>query len=143
MQTDLVIFQWNIWCFYHLIPHQCEIHCCLQICRHQVDWSFDHPHIKIQYIIYFCWEQESISILIHEMGWGWNFYAQACFHGLFLFTLCITWSTSFEDPHFLTSIYQLEYPSEINSVFLQGNFSFHKLHIPFFGEWYDYCCWSH
>ncbi len=65
---------------------------------------------------------------------GYNFDAQACFRGLFLCTLCITQSASFKDPHLMTWICQLQYPSENNSVHLQGKSSFHKSYIPFFGK---------
>ncbi len=66
---------------------------------------------------------ESISILLHKV---------ACFHGLSLCTLCITWRVSFEDPHLMTSICWLQNPSEnimpiCKSSHLFTKYAFHFL----------------
>ncbi len=37
----------------------------------------------------------------------------------------------FEDPNLMTLICHLQYPSQKNNVYLQGNSSFHKICIPF------------
>ncbi len=134
---DLMIFQWKFWCFCQVVPCECEILHCLPICMHQVNLSFYHPHTKIQYIFQLCQGQESISVLLHKAGWGYSFDAQTYFHRLFLCTLCIVQSASFEDPHLIISICQLQYPSENDSVYLQDKSSFHKIYIPFF--WRTIC----
>ncbi len=115
-----MIFQWNILCFHKVVLHECETLLCPPINMHHFDWSFYHLHTKIQYIFHFCQEQESVSMLLHKVGWGYSFDAQACFHGLFLCTSCITQSTSLGDPDLMTSIWRLENQSEKNWFFSQN-----------------------
>ncbi len=124
--------------FHQIIPHGYEILCHHPICMCQADWSYCHQHTKTQYIFHNCLDQVSISILLHIVKWGYGFDVLACFCGLFLCTLHITWRMSFEDPHLMTSNYCLEYPTENKKNERQYFFSQNK-HSIFYQ---NYCSWS-
>ncbi len=78
-----------------------------------------------------------------QSGMRIQFWFPSLLPWTFLCTLCKSQSTSFEDQHLMTSICQLEYPSENDTIvsICKASLLFTKYALHFFGELYDYCCW--